>query len=74
MDDFHNSASITLSEYSTGQVEPPDQPESEWEGTTELMAKGMTEEMVENWDHSFSLLPAVNFRLGEAWCTRKDIW
>ena len=41
MDDFHNSASITLSEYSTGQVEPPDQPESEWEGTTELMAKGM---------------------------------
>ena len=23
------------------QSEPPDQPESEWEGTTELMAKGM---------------------------------
>ena len=41
MDDFHNSASITLSEYSTGQVEPPDQPESEWEGIAELMAKGM---------------------------------
>ena len=41
MDDFQNSASITLSEYSTGQVEPTDQPESEWEGITELMAKGM---------------------------------
>ena len=41
MGDFQNSASITLSEYSTGQVEPTDQPESEWEGIAELMAKGM---------------------------------
>ena len=51
MDDFQNSASITLSEYSTGQVEPTDQPESEWEGIAELMAKGMDTNNGGDWDH-----------------------
>ena len=42
MGDFQNSASITHSNIPLAQTtEPPDQPESGWEGITEVMAKGM---------------------------------
>ena len=52
MGDFQNSASITHSNISLAQTtEPPDQPESGWEGITEVMAKGMDTNNGGDWDH-----------------------